>query len=104
MEDLIIRRKQENNVLTVFAEGRIDNQNSPQFSEEVKPYLNDVNKLVFDLEKLIYISSAGLRVLLDVFKCMTENAVTDLVIRKPTEIVFEALEVTGIADLYNIEN
>ncbi len=103
MEDLIIKKKQENDELTVWAEGRIDNITSPQFSAEVKPFLQGITKIVFDFEKLSYISSAGLRVMLDVFKCMTKNVGSELYIRKPSEMVFEALDITGIADLYNIE-
>ena len=54
---------------------------------------------MLDLEKLEYISSAGLRVILGAQKAMSGK----LIVKNPTDIVMEVLEVIGFADILNIE-
>ena len=102
MDDLTIRKKKENNVLTVIAEGRIDTSTTPMFESDVCSSLNGITKLVLDFEKVSYISSSALRVLLNLHKDIKEVD-GKLIIRKPTDLVTEVLEVTGFADILNIE-
>ncbi len=58
--------------ITVFAlQGRLDALSSPQLEERSSQWLEQPgDKLVFDLEELDYISSAGLRVFLTTAKKM----------------------------------
>ena len=48
----------------ISPEGRIDTNNAPEFGEEIENVISNATELIFDLDKLEYISSAGLRVLL----------------------------------------
>ncbi|MBQ4258178.1 MAG: STAS domain-containing protein, partial [Clostridia bacterium] len=54
-----------------------------------------------DLEKLEYISSAGLRVLLSAQKVMTKQGAMKLV--NVSENVMEIFEVTGFSEILTIE-
>ena len=56
----------ENNILTVYLDGRIDTNNAPQVEKEIFDAIGQDNEkqVIFDAEKLEYISSAGLRVLM----------------------------------------
>jgi anti-sigma B factor antagonist len=54
-----------------------------------------------DFEKLDYISSAGLRVLLSAHKIMSKKGGMKIV--KVNEIVDEVFEVTGFKDILDIE-
>ena len=54
-----------------------------------------------DFEKLEYISSAGLRVLLSAQKVMTKQG--KMVIIHVNESIMEIFEVTGFADILTIE-
>ena len=102
MEDLIIKKKKENNVLTVIADGRIDTNTTPMFEADIRSSLDGITKLVLDFEKVSYISSSALRVLLNLHKNIKEvNG--KLIIRKPIDLVTEVLEVTGFLDILNIE-
>ncbi len=65
-------------------DGRLDALNSPDVEQEVAIRLQDCNKLVLDLGKLEYISSAGLRVLLIIAKKI-QNKGGDLAICNLTE-------------------
>lgn len=103
MQALVIEKKLENGVLTVFPEGRIDNSSAPQLEAQVKESLEDVTKLVFEFEKVTYLSSSGLRVLLNFHKAMEVKG-GELIVRKPVELVKGVFDVTGFTDVLTIEN
>ena len=60
-----------------------------------------ITELVFDFEKLEYISSAGLRILLAAQKIMNKQG--NMVVKNVNEIVAEVFEVTGFSDILTIE-
>ena len=62
--------KSDNNVLTIFLDDRIDAQNTAQTERELLSAVREGpdRDLVLDAEKLTYISSAGLRILLKLRK------------------------------------
>ena len=86
--------------LCVALEGRLDTTTAPELESELKASLGGVNELVFDFEKLDYISSAGLRVLLSAQKTMTKQG--EMKIIHVNEMVMDAFEVTGLVDIFNI--
>ena len=89
-------------VKTQFAlEGRLDTMTAPDLERELKVSLDGVKELVLDFEKLEYISSAGLRVLLTAQKTMNQQGKMKLI--QVNEIIMEVFEVTGFADILTIE-
>ena len=96
-----IIRKQEADVLTLRIEGRLDTITAPQLENEIKTGLSSVNSLVLDLEKLDYISSAGLRVLLQAEKIMSRLG--GMRILNVNEAVMEVFEITGFSSILTIE-
>ncbi len=82
-------------------EGRLDTVTAPELESELKESLSAVTDLTFDFEKLDYISSAGLRVLLAAQKMMSKQGSMKLV--KVNETIMEILEVTGFTDILTIE-
>ena len=90
------RKKEE---LTVSIDGRLDTTTAPELERLLVEKYDGVSSLVIDCEKLIYISSAGLRVLLTAHKRM--NGAMKLV--KVGELVMEVFEMTGFADIWMIE-
>ena len=102
MSELKITKKAEGEKITFFIEGRVDTSTSVQLDNEVKPALDGVKKLVMAFENVSYISSSGLRVLLNLHKTMSARG-GQLIISKPTEMVIEVFEVTGFIDILNIE-
>lgn len=51
----------------------MDIKTAPQFAEEMEGALEDIDDVVFDLEKTAYTSSAGLRVLLKVYQTIRKK-------------------------------
>ena len=87
--------------LTVALEGRLDTTPAPQLEEELRGSVDGVSRLVFDLAKLEYISSAGLRVLLAMQKLMNQQG--EMMLQNVNEAVMEVFEVTGFSDILRIE-
>ena len=87
--------------LTVTLVGRLDTTTAPDLENELKDALANVKKLVFDIEKLEYISSAGLRVLLSNQKIMNKQG--EMIIRNASDDVKEIFDVTGFCDILTIE-
>lgn len=87
--------------LTFAVAGRLDTATAPKLEEEVRNSVEGITELVFDFEELEYISSAGLRVLLATQKTMNRQG--KMLLRNVNETVMEVLEITGFAELLNIE-
>ena len=87
--------------LTVALEGRLDTQTAPSLEETLVKKLEGVKELVFDFEKLEYISSAGLRVLLFAQKKM--NVQGSMKVIHVNETVAVIFDVTGFSDILTVE-
>ncbi len=87
--------------LLIAVEGRLDTTTAPQLEENVRSSIDGISSLVFDFEKLEYISSAGLRVLLAMQKIMNKQG--SMTIKNVNETVMEVFEVTGFVDILTIE-
>lgn len=98
---LNIEKKQEGGVLTVALAGRLDTTTAPELDQALRDSLQGVTELIMDFEKLDYISSAGLRVLLAAQKTMNRQG--RMALRHVKESILEILEVTGFVDILTIE-
>ncbi len=96
-----IEKTDNGTALTIALEGRLDTTTAPELEKEIKASLNGITDLKFDLEKLEYISSAGLRVLLSAQKIMNKQG--SMKLSGVNDVVMEVFEVTGFADILTIE-
>ena len=96
-----IKTTRNDSELTVALSGRLDTLTSPDLEDKLDEELEGVERLIFDLGELEYISSAGLRVLLGAYKMMEEY--NGMLIRNVTEPVMDVFEVTGFSDVLDIE-
>ena len=98
---MIIRQTAEGEKLTVALEGRLDTTTAPELEKALAEAIGGATELEFDFEKLEYISSAGLRVLLGAQKLM--NTRGTMKVTHVGEIINEIFEVTGFTDILTIE-
>lgn len=98
---MTITKNQKADKLTVALQGRLDTVTSPQLEAELRASVNGVKELTFDLEKLDYVSSAGLRVLLAAQKVMNRQGNMKVLNVKPE--IMEIFDVTGFVDILNID-
>ena len=86
----------------VFAlEGRLDTTTAPALEKALAEHARDVKHLVLDMKELVYISSAGLRVLLGAQKRMQK--IGSMKVTNVCEDIMEVFEMTGFADILVIE-
>ena len=98
---MTIEKKVNGNALEIALEGRLDTMTAPELEAELNQSLGSVDSLTLDFSKLEYISSAGLRVLLSAHKVMSAKG--GMKVTNVNDIVQEVFEVTGFADILNIE-
>ena len=92
--------KNENEII-IEVEGRLDTNTAPSLEKAINENTEANNNLVLDLNKLVYISSAGLRVLLSAQKKMNKNG--SMKVKNVSEAVMAVFEMTGFADILVIE-
>ena len=96
-----IKKTRDGSKLTVELSGRLDTVTAPDFEASIMNDLDGVTDLTVDLKNLEYMSSAGLRVMLALYKKM--SAVGSMVITNVNDTISEIFELTGFNDILNIE-
>ena len=99
---LWISALKEGRKLMVALSGRLDTSAAPGAQKEILGALGDVTELVYDLENLEYISSAGLRILIASLKEMKAKDGSMTMINV-SEGVREILDLTGFGLILDIQ-
>ena len=94
-----MKKSMEQTILEIT--GRLDTTTAPVLDKTINEELKDVENLVLDVKGLEYISSAGLRVLLNAQKKMQK--VGSMKLKNVNEAVMDVFEMTGFADILVIE-
>jgi uncharacterized protein (TIGR02172 family) len=91
----------ENNTLTIYLEGRIDTNNASTVESDIfaAVHANPGAEIIVDAEKLGYISSAGLRVLMKLRK-QVKKALSVLNVSRD---VYDIFETTGFTELLDVK-
>ena len=61
----------QGNVTTISLEGSVDGKTAPLIREEMRPVLEKASNVILDMSKVDYLSSAGLRLLLLIYREFT---------------------------------
>ena len=89
------------NTLVILLEGKLDSTSSEviekELLDEIKKHENEFNKLEINIEKLEYVSSAGLRIFLKVAK-----SVNDFEITNASNDVYNVFEMTGFNQMIKV--
>ena len=96
-----IEQKRNGSALTIAPEGYLDTTTAPELKAVLETALAGVKELTFDFEKLEYISSSGLRLLLYADRVMSKHG--DMKVIHANNIIQEIFEVTGFADVLTLE-
>ncbi len=97
-----IKQTKDGNKLTIELSGRLDTTTAPQLEEALAAALDGVSGLIFDFNKIEYISSAGLRILLNTQKKISA-AGGSMKLVGVNDVVREVFEVTGFINILTIE-
>ncbi len=90
--------------MTVQALKRIDNSTAPQFRQILLDTMEQTDEaaLYVDFKETGYVSSAGLRVLLEAQKLAKKKNI-DMILQNVKPIVMEVFDITGFSGFLNIE-
>ena len=98
---MTITKHTDGDKLTIALEGRLDTSTAPELEAELNASLDGVKQLVLDMEQLLYLSSAGLRVVLAAQKRMNKQGTMTVV--HVADAIMEVFEITGFVDILNIQ-
>ena len=94
---------QTDNQISVTLEGRLDTVTSSEFEKTLAPHLALKGiELILDCNAMEYISSAGLRIVLVIYKTITANGGT-FIIRNLSKEVRSVFDMTGFSRILTIE-
>lgn len=86
--------------LTVAIDDSLDTVTAPELDAALKASFDDIDSLVLDFRDLDYISSAGLRVLMNTHRIMSKKG--GMKITNINEVIAEVFDVTGLTVALNI--
>ena len=94
---------EQNNEKVVAIEGRVDTVTAPELEMKVSPiWTIPAITLVFDCEKLEYLSSSGLRVILSTHKKVTAKG-GKFILRNLTREIRSVIDLTGFSRILTIQ-
>ena len=96
-----IKKQKDGTKLTVAISGRIDTATAPEAEAFINENLDGVQNLILDFKEVNYVSSAGLRVLLSLYKKMAAKDGMKLI--NVNEAVRDVFEVTGFDEILTFE-
>ena len=85
--------------MTIAVAGRVDTVTAPELEASFK--FEDAKCVVLDVEKVPYMSSAGLRLLLSAHKTMLANG-GEFKVANVQPAVKDGLDITGFSDILNL--
>mgnify|MGYP001854432274 FL=1 len=98
---MTITKHAEGKKLTVALEGRLDTTTAPELEAELNASLGGIADLVLDMKDLVYLSSAGLRVVLAAQKKMNKQG--HMTVKNVCADIMEVFEITGFVDILDIQ-
>jgi anti-anti-sigma factor len=98
---MTINKTQDNEKLTIAIEGKLDAITASEFQKVFIPAFDEAKEIVLDFERLAYISSAGLRVLLTGQKTANTKGV-QIKIQNASQEIISVFNMTGFADILTV--
>lgn len=94
-----VQIKTVNDVTVVAIVGELDGKTAPEAQSEVLPLAQPGCKLLIDMSQVPYMSSAGLRMMLLIYRQVTANDGQSVLVGLSEEIE-DTMEVTGFLDYF----
>ncbi len=95
---MTITKTQDNETVTLALSGSLDTMTSPELFDALMPLFDGADRVVLDFKEIGYISSAGLRVLLQGEKT-SKNKGSAMMLQNVSVEVMEVFDMTGFSDI-----
>ncbi len=93
----------QNDVVLVTLEGDVDGKTAAQVQQEVLPLIPEGGKMLVDLTQVPYMSSAGLRTLLLIYR-QAQGKGSKIALSGLSEDISDTMEATGFLDYFVVAN
>ena len=96
---MTITKAENGDTITLSLEGWLDTQAAAEFQKEIDCIDENIKSMVIDMEKLQYVSSAGVRQLVAIHKKMNGQ----LVIKNASDELMDIFNITGMSRMMKFE-
>ena len=93
--------KNEEKVYTLVIEGRIDTLTAPELEKTFRDNAEKADKMIFDMNSVDYVSSAGIRAIVSAYRAMGSKG--GLVLKGLRNNVLTIIRMTGLEKKLTIE-
>jgi anti-sigma B factor antagonist len=93
--------KEQNNVVIVSITGSIDSKTAGEFQKQILEGTADTSKVIMDLSKVDFVSSAGLRILLMVYR-QIKSKDGKVILVGVSEEIQDVMSITGFINFFEI--
>ncbi|MFM7579048.1 MAG: anti-sigma factor antagonist [Microcystaceae cyanobacterium] len=98
---LLIETQTQGNTQLISLMGEIDASTAPSVTDKVLPLIESNSKILLDMTQVPYMSSAGLRTLLSLYRQATTKT-GDLVLVGLSEDIRDTMKVTGFLKFFKV--
>ncbi|MET9240100.1 STAS domain-containing protein [Nonomuraea sp. NPDC051941] len=96
-----LRKELRGGVTVISLDGQLDSETSPQVQQDLRALLPEDGLVVLDLSRTLYMSSAGLRVLLLVYR-QAQHGTVRLALTGLSPDVRAIMEATGFLGFFTV--
>lgn len=97
-----LTKTKKGTTVIISINGRIDTNTAMEFGEQVNDALDNIENLILDFSNVEYISSLGLRAILELQKRMASQGTMKVL--NPNSSVMDVFNMTGFSKILTIEN
>ena len=97
---MTINEDKNGDELTISLEGKLDAFTAPELQSELEDSLEGINKVIFDFSKLVYLSSAGIRVLFWLKKRLNKQG--KMTVRNASDRIKEIISGVGFSEILEV--
>ena len=94
-----IQIKQIDNIYVASLSGELNQRTAPTLQEKIEPLIKQDCKILLEMSELSYLSSAGLRILLLIYRQITNNQGL-VALANLTEMVEDTMSITGFLTFF----
>ncbi len=99
---MTIEKNINGDAVTLSLKGKLDTNTAPELEAVLSDVMANAKTLLFDFTDLEYLSSAGLRVLLNAQKNISKQG--KMTITHVNETIMDIFDMTGFSSILNIED
>lgn len=93
--------EQSGRITVIEMAGELDSVSAPDVQEKIVPLVDEGCKILLDMSAVTYMSSAGLRILLMLYRQIREH-VGDVVLAGLGDEVRDVMAITGFLDFFDV--